>query len=230
MLKALGDAIWQVDGPELVFAGAPMHTRMIVVRLSGGGLWVHSPIAFSAEVHELVTELGGPVVALVAPNKFHHLYVQEWVAAHPDAQVFAEARAQAKVAHLRSATTLTDQAPDAYCADIDQVLFNGNRMFAEAVFFHKASHTLILTDLMINLRVDRAPFLPRMFLRFEGVTFPDGGIPRLYRWLSTDRAQLRGALEKVNAWAPQQLTFCHGDGFATSAQEVLQREFAWLAN
>jgi len=232
MLKNIGADIWIYDGPELVFAGAPMHTRMTLVKLADGGLWVHSPVAITDAIRELMTSLADnktqPVSALVAPNKFHHLYIQQWRTEYPQAAVFAEADTQRKVSHLADAQTLSNDAPGLYSADIDQVLFTGNRMFSEAVFYHRASGTLIFTDLMINLRVNRAPLLPKLFLQFEGVVFPDGGIPRLYRWFTANRQEARRALQKVQSWAPRQLTFCHGEGFADSAEVVLKREFAWL--
>ncbi len=47
--KPFGDQIWIVDGPEIRMdygpTSMPFPTRMTVVRLPGGKIWVHSPIA-----------------------------------------------------------------------------------------------------------------------------------------------------------------------------------------
>ena len=230
MPEALVDVapdLWIVDGPDIVFAGASMHTRMTIVRLSDGGLWVHSPIDLQAAA-DVMVQLGDDVRVLIAPNKFHHLYIQDWRQAYPNAAVFAEPELQRKVAHLQDAQTLTDSPPEIYAADLDQLVFAGNRLFAEAVFFHRASRTLILTDLMINLPLDQVNFFAGLFLRFEGVVFPNGGIPRLFRWLTSDRAAARRCYEQIVAWAPQRVTLCHGGIFTEDVDDLLAREFAWL--
>ncbi len=227
-IRQLDENIWIVHGPDVVFAGAAMHTRMTVVRLSRGGLWMHSPIELDATVTSFIEELGEPVSALVAPNKFHHLFVQAWRQAFPDAAVFAEAGLMKKIPELADAQVLTDTPALMYRDDIDQVLFSGNRMFEEAVFFHQPSRTLIFTDLMINLPTDHIRGLAKLFLRFEGVVYPNGGVPRLYRWFTTNKAAARQAAEAVLAWSPSRIVLSHGEIFEQDVAQVLRREFAYL--
>ncbi len=81
---------------------------------------------------------------------------------------------------------------------------------------------------MINQPVDDVPLLPRLFLRFESVAYPHGGILRLYRWLTTDRKAGRAQFAHIEAWQPERLTFCHGPAFDEPAHVVLAREFAYL--
>lgn len=228
MLKQIGSDIWTMNGPNIVFAGASMHTRMTIVRLQDKTLWVHSPIEYTPEARQAIAELEGTVVALVAPNKFHHLFVQQWKEVHPAARVFAESTLKAKISYLEDADEITNIAPDLYSQCIDQIVVGGNRLFQEAVFFHRTSKTLILTDLMINLRPEGIKFLPRLFLRFEGALFPNGGIPRLYRLFTRDKAEARKALAVIRSWAPERLTFCHGEPFTESADRIIQSEFRWL--
>jgi uncharacterized protein DUF4336 len=228
MVTQLDENIWTYDGPVVVFAGAPMHTRMTVIRLHDGRLWVHSPIELSENVQSFIKSLNGDVAALVAPNKFHYMFIEPWRDAFPHAAVFAEENLIHKVPSLSNAETLTNSPPQVYASDIDQVIFAGNRMFQEAVFFHKDSRTLILTDLMINLKADGLKLLPRLFLRFEGVIYPNGGIPRLYRWFSNDKAKARDALKVIVGWNPQRIVFCHGEPFDVGAKEVIAREFGYI--
>ncbi len=227
-LLSLGHNIWCVQGPELVFAGAPMHTRMVVVRLANNTLWVHSPTKITPEVRQVIENLQAPVSVLIAPNKFHHLFVESWQQWWPNATVYAESGLQKRIKKLAVEHTLTNEAPAVYADEIDQVLFQGNPLFSEAVFFHKPSATLILTDLFINLKTDKIPLLPRLFLQFEQVTYPNGGAPRLLKWLTFDRKSAKDAATRILAWQPEQMTFCHGEPFSASAMEVLNKEFAWL--
>ncbi len=42
-LEQIGDEIWIVEGEPVSFYGFPYLTRMAIVRLSNGDLWVWSP-------------------------------------------------------------------------------------------------------------------------------------------------------------------------------------------
>ena len=228
MVNKVGVDIWTMDGPEVVFAGASMHTRMTVVRLRDGRLWVHSPIELNEAVRAFIDELGGDVAALIGPNKFHYMYISSWSEAFPRATVFAEEGLAQRVPSLGKAEILTNEPPSLYAQDVDQVIFGGNRLFQEVVFFHKASRSLIFTDLMINLRPDGIRPVPRLFLQFEGVTYPHGGVPRLYRWFSSDKEKARESLSVIRGWNPERVLFCHGEPFDLTANELLDREFMYL--
>jgi len=65
MLNQLGSIIWTVEGPQVIFAGAPMHTRMTVVKLSDGSLWLHSPVELNPVIQRAIDKLG-PVRVLIA--------------------------------------------------------------------------------------------------------------------------------------------------------------------
>ena len=205
-----------------------MHTRMTLIRLQDGRLWVHSPIELSDDVKEFVNCLGGDVAALIAPNKFHYMFIDSWRELFPDARVFAEENLVRKISTLAKAEVLSNDAPSLYSRDVDQVIFEGNRMFQEVVFFHKSSLSLIFTDLMINLNPQGIKLLPRLFLKFEGVTYPNGGVPRLYRWFTNDRSKAREALNVIKGWRPKRILFCHGEPFTLSADELLARQFKYL--
>ncbi len=86
-MKKLAQEIWIFDGDPVQFLGLPYTTRMTIVRLSDGGLWVHSPIQFSNSIREQINNLG-QVKYLIAPNHLHHLFLSEWVSAYPSAEVY----------------------------------------------------------------------------------------------------------------------------------------------
>ena len=79
--KPLGPDLGVVDGPfeYLTTAGVrlplPFTTRMTVVRLGSGDLFLHSPIAYDAALSDELTSIGR-VWHLVSPNQFH--YAHHW--------------------------------------------------------------------------------------------------------------------------------------------------------
>ena len=62
--------IWIVDGPNVRDMGFMFTTRMTVVRLCDGSLWVDSPVTVPSETLSRITELG-PVRYLVAATPRH---------------------------------------------------------------------------------------------------------------------------------------------------------------
>jgi hypothetical protein len=84
-LQLFAEDIAIVDGPPVRAMGILFPTRMIVVKLTDGSLWVNSPVAVSAEVLGLIMALG-TVKYLVAPTKLHVWRLEAWHALFADAE------------------------------------------------------------------------------------------------------------------------------------------------
>src|SRR6201989_1180202 len=87
-LLQFGPEIWIADGPVASFHSFPYPTRMAVIRLTDGSLFVWSPVALSNSPRASVEALG-PVRHLVSPNALHHLFLGEWKTAFPAARLYA---------------------------------------------------------------------------------------------------------------------------------------------
>lgn len=61
---------------------------MTVIQLANGDLWIHSPEKLNEELKEEIDKLG-KVAHLISPNKLHHLFLPEWLAAYPYAKCYA---------------------------------------------------------------------------------------------------------------------------------------------
>ena len=64
-LSAFAEHIWIVGGPNVRDMGVMFTTRMTVVKLCNGSLWVDSPVSVPSETLKRITELA-PVRYLVA--------------------------------------------------------------------------------------------------------------------------------------------------------------------
>ena len=77
VLKPVGEDLWVIDGPLVrmaYFGGSiPFPTRMVVVRLQSGDLFLWSPTELDARLLSQVDALG-PVKHLVSPNKIHYAH------------------------------------------------------------------------------------------------------------------------------------------------------------
>lgn len=218
MLTPLGEDIWITDGGAIRFYGMPFPTRMTVIRLRDGAAMLHSPIALTPELVEAVTALG-ELRHLIAPNWIHYAFVGDWAARFPEARVWAapgvSERARAQGAPLRVDQELTNTAPPEWAAEVGQLLVAGHPKHREVVFFHKASRSLILTDLIENMPAAILPRWLRPLARLGGIVAPNGRMP-LDMWLSFRKAPLRAAVRQMLEWAPERVVLAHG--------EILERD------
>ncbi|WP_324752939.1 DUF4336 domain-containing protein [Roseovarius sp. Pro17] len=226
-LKPVADDIWLVDGPALSFYGMPFSTRCTVVRLENGDLWVHSPTLLTdglrTELHAL-----GPVRHLIAPNWIHYSYVRDWQQAYPDAAAYAAPgvveRAAKKGLSLVFDTDLGQEAEPSWAGQIDQMIVEGSKVHREAVFLHRASATLILTDLIENFETAKLPTWMRPLVWIAGIDDSDGKMPPDMRQ-TFRKAPLAEAVERMIAWEPQRLILAHGRWYQSDAVGELRRAF-----
>lgn len=225
-LEPIGPNIWIAEGRKVPFLGLSLGTRMTAIRLTDGGVWLHSPIPRTAALAAAVDAIG-PVSAIVAPNKYHHLFLADWIESCPAARVYASPGLRSKRPDLRFDADL-DEGAAAWSYEIEQVMFTGSRSFDEAVFFHRASVTAILTDLIVNVRLSSQPLVGRLWGALEGVGAPNGSTPLLFRLSMRDRSAGRLAVEQMLSWAPRAVIIAHGEWFREGGTQELRRRFAWL--
>ncbi|MBB97883.1 MAG: DUF4336 domain-containing protein [Rhodobacteraceae bacterium] len=231
-LKPVVYGVWLIDGPKIRFYGVPFSTRATVIRLQSGDLWVHSPTKLTAGLRAEVADLG-PVKHLVAPNWIHYAGLPEWQAAFPGAVTWSAPgvvkRAEQKGLRLHVDHRLGQTAPDDWAGEIDQMIVEGSATHREAVFFHRPTQTLILTDLIENFEPQNMPLWMWPILKLAGILDPDGSMPRDMR--ATFRGgedQLRGAIRQMIDWAPERVILAHGRWFQSRGTEELRRAFAWV--
>ena len=235
-LKSIAENIWIVDGPaiEMPFgvAKVPFSTRMTVVRLANGKLWCHSPIQPNQALLDSLDQLG-EVTYLIGPNKLHYAYLQAWKDLYPQAQVWLapgiNQRARAQKMPLPRGQELTDQAPSSWSAELEQDLFKGSRFMQEAVFFHKASKTLILTDMIENIETHQMKTHQRLLYKLGDNAYPNGKTPRDLRLTFIGKKKAaRASFEILKNWEPEKIILAHGQCFLENGQEELKRAFKWV--
>jgi hypothetical protein len=224
MLQPVTEALYVREVPFRV-AGMELGGRMTVIRLPGGGLWIHSPVKLDAETRSAVEALG-PVRFLVAPSLMHYLAVKDWVAAFPDARVLAPAGLRQKQPALRIDAELGDTPDAGYAEVIAQKHMHGMPKVEEFVFLHRPSRTLLLTDLSFNIR-HSGSWLTRTYLRLTGAYGRLAPTPVLKAMIK-DKQALRASLEEVLRWDFERVVVCHGEVLEHGGKEALRSGFAWL--
>ncbi len=229
VLKPVGPDIWIVDGPAISFYGLPFSTRMTVIRLANGDLFLHSPIRLTEALARDVAALGR-VRHLISPNWIHYAYIADWARAFDGTVAWASpgvrARAAVRLPELHFDRDLGADPPADWAGQIDQMIVHGSKLHQEAVFFHRASKVLILTDLIENFEPARMPFWMRPLLWLGGVADPDGKMPADMAWsFRHGRDKLRAAVLRMIGWAPEAVILAHGRWYETNGVAELRRAF-----
>ena len=227
MLEEIGRSLYVADGPVVSFYGFPYPTRMAVVRLSDGSAWVWSPVALSDELFNSVDAIG-PVRHIVSPNKIHHLFLAEWGERWPEARVYAPPGLAQKRPDLRFDAELGDDPDPAWKADIDQVIFRGSLAMEEVAFFHHASRTAIICDLIQRHPEATMTGWKGMLMRLDGLVGEHGSTPREWRASFLRRGKARVAREKVLGWKPERLLIAHGECAQTGATSIIDKALGWM--
>jgi len=226
-MEKFGPSLYVADGPTVSFYGFPYATRMAVVRLSDGSAWVWSPVALSDELAKSVDAVG-PVRYIISPNKIHHLFLAEWSERWPDARVYAPPGLAQRRPELNFDAELGDEPDPAWVADIDQVIFRGSVAMEEVAFFHRASRTAIICDLIQRHPEVTMTGWKGMLMRLDSLVGEHGSTPREWRASFLRRGRARTAREKVLGWKPERLLIAHGECAQADATTIIDRALSWI--
>lgn len=223
-MRQLDHGLWVADQP-LRFAGVEVGARMTVVRLPGSDLLLHSPIRPTADLVREVAALGS-VSALVAPNRFHHLFAAAWLDGRPGAQLFVAPGLDSKQPDLPRSGVLSDEPDPLWKGALEQVVLRGIPVTNEVVFFHRASRTLIATDLAFHIGAE-SPASTRWVFRLSG-TYGRLAPTPLERLLIRDREAFRASLRRVLEWPFERVIVAHGTVLEADGRRALAEGYAWL--
>ena len=229
-LIPIAEHLWTAHQP-LRFIGLEVGTRMTVIRLSNGELVLISPIDLD-ESHRPHLDALGTVRHIIAPNLFHHLFVDKVQTLYPDATVWgvdglAEKRPDLKL------DALVNQ-PGSFSNELDYLPFIGFASILpqgivqanETVFFHRSSRTLILTDTAYNFD-QTSSIVIQLAARVLG-GYNKLQPSRLEKLGTRDKAQVADSVRKVLAWDFDRVIPAHGSIVETDGKAAFQSGYEWF--
>jgi hypothetical protein len=228
-LEAFADNIWIAEGPHVHDFGVMFSTRMTVIRLTSGAVWVDSPVLVPFETLREITRLG-PVSYLVAGTPRHVWRLEAWHELFPEAELWAARPTPMtlKGNPVPITGTLGDTPSPGWEEDLDQLAFKGNPLIEEIFFYHRGSRTLILDDLIQNHPPKKAHPLRNALFRLSGVAYPHGGVPLDIRLSFIHRSLARQSLERLLSWDFERLIIAHGPCLQENAKPFVEEAFRWL--
>ncbi len=222
MLQPFAEDVW-IDTRPVRFFGVETGSRMTVVRMKAGGLFIHSPVALDDDTRREVDALGA-VHAVVAPSLFHHLHVGGWMSVYPKAVFAACPGLEWKRPDLAFSSVLGDEPLGAWSGDLEQVYFSARRE-NEVVFFHPRTRTLICADALLNLST-HASGVTRAVARLMGNTAP--GVGWVEPLMVRDRRVARRQVDRILAWEPDAVVLGHGATLERGGTDAVRDAYAWL--
>lgn len=232
LLRPLGPNLWVADS-HLRNGPFEFGVRMSVIRLRNGSLVLHSPVGLN---HALRAELDalGKVLAVIAPDTAHHLFVADYQTGYPDAQLFAAPGLPLKRPDLKFAAELSDDAPALWASEIEQHLFRGAPKLNEVVFFHPESRTAVFTDLVFNLPAQghghggSGNLASRLFFGLLGARGRFGPHRFMRYFFLRDHKAGRDSIERILRWDFDRVVMSHGDVLERGGKAAVREAFAYL--
>lgn len=237
--------------PFLRFGRIAIGGRGTAVRLASGSAAVFSPVALTNNVKREMESVG-PTKYIVALDQEHHIFLEEWHKAFPDAKVVApetlpgyrDKQGYFKIPsanwHLFKASeadagTLSVDADFDKEFDMEYVHGHGNK---EIVFNHKKSGTLIEADLLFNLPAHEQ-------MSKTGISPTSGVLTKLFAWLNSttgeakaqrrliwygiaqDKPAYNRAVNNIASWKFDRIIPCHGDVIETGGKGIFEKIMKW---
>lgn len=122
-----------------------------------------------------------------------------------------------------------DDAPRGeWAQQIDQVQMQGNQITTEVVFFHRASGTVLFTDLLQQFEPGWFHGWRALVARLDLMTGPRAQVPRKFRVAFADRERARASPGRVQAWPAEKVVMAHGAPVLRDGAAFIRNAFQWL--
>ncbi|MEO5971020.1 MAG: DUF4336 domain-containing protein [Bdellovibrionia bacterium] len=214
-IRKIAEDLYCVDGEWYETA---FRRRMTIVRLKDGSLVVHSAIRMEAKDYTELEKLG-KVSIIIIPNVFHYSDAKAYSERYPDAQVYVPAQMKIKCEkHLRVAGVLEKDWP---LGDELPCISFLDTLAGESVFIHKASGTLIVTDMTFNLTsADFKSGIERfIFGKLNGILDQFGPSQLTKLVAARNRDSVGAALKKITAQDFDRVIMSHGQIVETEGKK-----------
>jgi hypothetical protein len=204
--RDLAEDVALLEYPLQAF-GIDFGRRVTLLRLRDGRLLIHSSAPFGADDIAAIRRFGEPAW-LVEATKLHDTFARPAQAALPN------------VPYLTPA--LLHPPPATWYGQIESLRIDGLRKIDEHAFFHRASRTLVLGDLLFHFPAETRGW-PRFFVQ-NIMRLPRLlGISLFFRLMIRDPTRFRSSMRELLQWDFERIVVSHREPIERDAQSILRR-------
>ncbi len=187
--------------------GIDFGRRVTLLRLHEGRLVIHSSAPFTEDDVVAIRRFGKPAW-LIEATEIHDTFARKAQTALPG------------IPYLTPACL--DPAPPDWAGQIEILRIDGLRKIDEHAFFHRASRTLVLADLLFHFPPEThgwARFFVQKIMRLPRLL----GISLFFRLMIRDKELFRRSMRELLKWDFQQIVVAHGEPITADARTVLSQ-------
>jgi hypothetical protein len=211
----LADDVALLQFPWRVF-GIDFKRNVTLLRLPDGRLIIHSTAPFEPDDVSAIRRFGKPAW-LVEATLIHDTFAKEGRAAFPDLPYYAPADfAQASGV----ATESLGSPPPDWAGEIEVLEIAGLRRPNEHAFFHRASRTLVLADLLFHFPSDTTGwgrFFTQRIMRLPRLV----GMSILFRMMIRDQEAFARSMRQMLEWDFERIVVGHAEPVEEDAKTTL---------
>jgi hypothetical protein len=224
MLEEIDDGLWHDTHDLRMPGGVQFRTRSTLVRLADGGLWMHSPIPIDNARAEAIAKLG-VVRHIVAPNGFHDSFSAAAKERYPNAKLWGSPALAGPKSIVPADAWLGQESPP-WSDELQVLEIEGSPKGGEFVFFHPRTKSVIVTDLLFQIRYP-VNLRTKTVLWMAGAHGGRLAQSRLWRAIVKDKAAAGRSVEKMLEWDFERVILAHGDFVEGADAPQRAREALW---
>lgn len=198
--------------------------RSTILRLTDDRLAVVAPLGMDDATVRAIEALG-EVGFLVAPNGYHWLFLKRAAARFPKARVLGAPGLAKKLGDLPFEPLPVSGAVEGM-PGLRLQRVQGAPAMEEHVLLHEPSGSLVVTDLVFNVRTCPS-FGIRCVLWLNG-TWGKTAQSRLWRFLVKDRPAAAQSALDILAWDFERVVVAHGDVVEEDAHARTRAALTWM--
>lgn len=212
--REIGNGIALVQYPLRAFA-IDFRRYVTLLRLADGRLVIHSTGPFTPEDVAAIRRFGKPSW-MVEATLMHDTHARAARAAFPELPYLVPSDLT-KISGVPIQPL--DPPPVDWAPEIEVLKIGGLRKTNEHAFFHRASRTLVLADLLFHVP-EEARGWPRFFARHIMQLPRLPGISAFFRLLIRDQVAFTLSMQRILEWDFEQIVVGHGEPIQNDAKAI----------
>jgi hypothetical protein len=198
--------------------GIDFGRTVTLLRLRDGRLIIHSSAPFTSQDAGAIREFGQPCW-LIDATLMHDTFAKQARAVFPNLPYLApEGFSQREGV----ATHPLLPAPDDWAGEVDVLPIKGLRLTNEHVFFHRASRTLVVADLLFHFPPETSGWA-RLFARHVMRLPRLVGLSAFFRMMIRDRAAFATSMDSILQWDFTRIVLAHREPILENAKAEFVR-------